>query len=65
MYTLYAVIHLLKSYAKEQGLERVEEIDIDSEAFDKIAQESMKTSDNPTDALRDIADKVSQLKKVE
>jgi len=65
MYTLYAVIHLLKSYAKEQGLERVEEIDIDSEAFDKIAQESMKTSDNPTDDLRDIADKVSQLKKVE
>jgi hypothetical protein len=61
MYTLYAVIHLLKSYAKEQGLEMMEEIDIDSESFDKIAKDSMNKNNNPTDALREIADKIAQM----
>ena len=61
IYTLYALIHLLKNYAHEQGLAKVEEVPIDKNKFKEITDKVTETTKVPRQILRNITEEFSKL----
>lgn len=59
LYTLYSIINLLKSFAKEQGLEKYEELKVTEEDFKAMVTDINKDTNNPTEMLQKLADKLS------
>lgn len=61
IYTLYALIHLLKNYAHEQGLAKVEEVPIDKDKFKEITDKATENTKDPIEILRNITEEFSKL----
>jgi len=61
LYTLYALINLLKGYAHEQGLAKEEEVPIDKDKFKEITDKAVKDNKNPIEILNQIADEFKSL----
>ena len=61
LYTLYALIHLLKNYAHEQGLANVEEVPIDKDKFKEITDRVTKDTKNPIEILNRITQEFTKL----
>jgi hypothetical protein len=61
IYTLYALIHLLKNYAHEQGLTKVEEVPIDKDKFKEITDKATENTKDPIEILKNITQEFTKL----
>tara|TARA_R100000541_G_scaffold55950_1_gene65109 strand:- start:1096 stop:1512 length:417 start_codon:yes stop_codon:yes gene_type:complete len=61
LYTLYSIINILKSFAKEQGLERYEDLKVTEEDFGNIVKDINKETKNPTEMLSKLAEKLNEM----
>ena len=61
IYTLYALIHLLKNYAHEQGLAKVEEVPIDKNKFKEITDKVTENTKDPLEILKNITQEFTKL----
>lgn len=61
LYTLYSIINIFKSLAKEQGLEQYEDLKVTEEDFGNIVKDINKETKNPTEMLNKLAEKLNEL----
>jgi hypothetical protein len=61
LYTLYSIINIFKSLAKEQGLEQYEDLKVTEEDFGNIVKDINKETKNPTEMLTKLAQKLNEL----
>ena len=61
LYTLYSIINIFKSLAKEQGLEQYEDLKVTEEDFGNIVKDINKKTKNPTEMLTKLAEKLNAL----
>ena len=59
LYTLYSIINILKAHAKEQGLEKLEDLDVTEEQFKQFIEESKEEGKTPTQLLGALAEKLT------
>ena len=62
LYTLYSIINIFKAFAKEQGLEQYEDLKVTEEDFAKVVTDLKEESNNPTEMLQKLAEKLDELK---
>ena len=62
LYTLYSIINILKTFAKEQGLEQYEDLKVTEEDFAKVVSDLKEETDNPTEMLQKLAVKLDEMK---
>jgi|TARA_R110001592_G_scaffold67706_2_gene207551 hypothetical protein len=60
LYTIYSLTHLLKSFAKQQGLEIEQELPVDEEKLAELA-EIAKTKESAGEGLAFLAQEIAKL----
>tara|TARA_R110000796_G_scaffold247704_1_gene373597 strand:- start:7411 stop:7827 length:417 start_codon:yes stop_codon:yes gene_type:complete len=61
LYTLYSIINILKSFAKQQGLEKLEDLKVTEEDFAKVMEDIKQETKDPTEMLNKLAAKLTEL----
>jgi len=64
IYTIFSLAHLFKAFAKEQGLELLQDLPVNDEKLKEFAEEA-KTKGSLSDSLAHIADKLNNYKEDE
>ena len=57
-----SIINIFKAFAKEQGLEQYEDLKVTEEDFAKVVTDLKEESNNPTEMLQKLAEKLDEMK---